>query len=95
MVGLDGQCAVVARERFFVALEIEQGIAAVVERIGVAGCERQRPVITGERLVVVLELALDETQIEMDAGLIGLDRQRALEAGSAGRYRGWLCSAAS
>jgi hypothetical protein len=54
-VWLEGNRFVVARQRLIEALEFTQGIASVVERVGIAGLEGDRLIKARQRLVEALE----------------------------------------
>ena len=62
------------------ALELAQQASAIVERVEVLGCERQRCVESGEGVVVAGEARQRIAAVEMDLRVAGVDRAGALEA---------------
>src|SRR5205085_4159388 len=69
-------------ERLLIAFELEQDIAAITQRLGKIGPDRERPVIAVERLLIAFELkgAQHGCAAVMCLGKIGLDSKRLMIA---------------
>src|SRR6185437_10738507 len=78
---LGGDRGVVILQRVFVAVELDQRIAAIIVRLDVIGLQRQRALETRKRVVVPAERLKRVAAIVEAVGKVGLHRQRALVFG--------------
>src|ERR1700730_15023648 len=75
MVRGDLECGVVARERLMRPIEPEQGVAAIAERVDVAGIARQHKVETRERRLWPAQRKQRDAPLVERLGVAGDDSQ--------------------
>lgn len=76
MIWLQRDGAVVARERFLVALQRFQCIAAIVQRVGIVRAQGEGAIEARQRFVIALQLCQRAAEIAMRVGEIGSDGER-------------------
>ncbi len=79
MICIKQQCALVTFKRFLIAFQIEQKIAAIVQRVYVRRSNNECSVITRHRVLVTAECVQDVAVIQMKASRGGIFDQRRLD----------------
>ena len=76
MARLEREHPVERGDRFGRTRELEQKVAAIVERVEMIGRDRQRLVDAGERLIVALERVQDQGKIGQRVGRARMELER-------------------
>src|SRR5262249_38664649 len=71
MPGIELERPIIARQRLIKPPQFLQGVASVVERIGVIRSDHERPVTARQRLVETLQLAQRDPAVAQRLGVVG------------------------